>query len=126
MLAAFPDRKVIVLGRVPIRVQLGALEDADLAGRAVDDPGMLHALDRDAARAGEVVGRAVVALVGTVLFEPGRGKAGVGVELAMQVVQELVELGIDQLQRGLDGHGAVVGFEHSLVAGKDAHARADG
>ena len=33
---------------------------------------------------------------------------------------------IDQLQRGLDRHRAVVGLEHGLVAREDAHAGADG
>ncbi len=86
----------------------------------------VDAFDRDATRTGEVVGHAVIPLAVSVLLEPGDGKAGVGVELALDAAKIFVEFPIDQLQRGLDAHRAVVGFQHGLVAREDAHAGADG
>ena len=61
VLKAFPDRQMRVRSRLPIRIQLVALQDAFLAGLTFHDPGMLHAFDRDASRGGDVVGGTVIA-----------------------------------------------------------------
>ena len=67
----------------------------------------------------------VVARGQAVLLEPGNGEAGIRVKFALDAAQILVEFAIDQLQRGLHGHRAVIGFQHGLTAAVDAHARAD-
>ena len=75
--------KVGVGIRLPLASISVTLQDAHLAGRTFHDPGMLHAFDRDAARGGDVVRRAIVTGLQPVLFEPGDGKTGIGVELAL-------------------------------------------
>ena len=125
MLAAFPHGQVGIGRRIPAGVDLVAFEDADLAGGAVHDSGMLHAVDRDSARRGYAVRGTVVAHFHAVLFEPRDSEAGIGVEFAPDSAQILVKLAVDELQSCLHGHQAVVGFQHGLVAAEDAHARAD-
>ena len=91
VLAAFPYGQVGIGRRVPTGVDLVALEDTDPAGGTVHDPGMFHAVDRDAARGGNTVRDTVVARGQTVLFEPGDGEAGVCIELALDTAQIFVE-----------------------------------
>lgn len=53
---------------------------------------MFDAFDRNATGAGEVVGHAIITLAVAVLQEPGDGKAGVGIELALDATQTLLRL----------------------------------
>ena len=41
-------------------------------------------------------------------------KAGIGIELALDAAEILVQLTIDELKRGLYAHRAVVGLQHRL------------
>lgn len=51
MLEALPYRKVSVLFRIPILVELIPRKDANLSGSTFNNPGMLDAIDRNTSRA---------------------------------------------------------------------------
>ena len=97
VLKAFPDGQVTVALRLPIIVEFIARQDAHLAGSALDDPGMLNALDRNTSSPSKAIGQAVISFRHAMLLEPGDRKARVSVELALDAAEILVQLCIDQL-----------------------------
>ncbi|MDK3258352.1 hypothetical protein [Blastococcus capsensis] len=57
--------------------------------------------------------------------EPPEREPGIRVEVALLLVEHLVEQVVDLLQRLADGHGLAVVAQHGGVASEHGHARSD-
>ena len=106
--------------------QLLPAKQPDLAGAGVENARLREVRDAERLRRGQHFGFAVGAFVELVLFKPRQRPARVGVELALQLREDLVESLIDQRQGCAHSHRRAVGFEDLLVPRKDRHAWADG
>ena len=82
-------------------------------------------LDRRVAGAREVVGDAELAGRVAVLAVPGDREAGRGVEVALLLVEHLVEDLVDPRERRAHGHRRAVVLDHLRVAREHRHPRAD-
>ena len=100
-------------------------EQRDLAGGAREDAVADHRLDRRVAGPREVVGDTELARRVPVLAVPGDREAGRGVEVALLLVEHLVEDLVDPRERRAHGHRRAVVLDHLRVAREHRHPRAD-
>ena len=100
-------------------------QQRDLAGGAREDAVADHRLDRRVAGAREVVGDTELARRVAVLAIPGDREARRGVEVALLLVEHLVEDLVDPRERRAHGHRRAVVLDDLRVAREHRHPRAD-
>ena len=100
-------------------------EQRDLAGGAREDAVADQRLDRRVAGAREVVRDPELARRVPVLAVPGDREAGRGIEVALLLVEHLVEDLVDPRERRADRHRRAVVLDDLRVAREHRHAGAD-
>ncbi len=98
VLETFPNRKVAVALRLPIVVQFIAHKDAHFPGCALDNTGMLDAIDGHATRSCQIICVTKRTSGEAILGVPADRKPRIRVKLALLFRKKLIQLLIDNLQ----------------------------
>ena len=111
--------------RPPIERQLAALRQGRVAVQVLEHHRLEQRLVRHILGVGDDVQFARLLCVVAVAREPRERHLGLGIEIGVEFVLDLLPNPIDERQRRFDGHRAIVALKHFCVASEHAHTGAN-